>query len=282
MGLGLGAALTPPLITRLMLDVGWQQAVLWTALPALLLVAGWAWYGRNSPGEHPAVGAAELAELGAVPGVPPDNNLSLQRMWALMRDRDVLALTLSYVCMNYVFYLLANWCFLYLVQERHFQVLDSGNLASAPPLAAAFGAGLGGWLASRLCLRLGIRRGLRLLPLVSLPAAAVLLFVAVDAANPYVAVAALSLCFMAVELNEGPYWAAIMNVGRGDTMAASGLLNTGGNLGGIIATPIVAYLSGRHAWTQAFLLGSGFAIVSAALWLSVDPLRKRVGGIAAA
>jgi ACS family glucarate transporter-like MFS transporter len=264
-----------------MITFGWQHALLWTALPALFLVAGWAWYGRSTPAQHAAVSAVELAELGATPGVPPDGRLSWRRMWALICDRDVLALTLSYVCMNYVFYLLANWCFLYLTQERHFQVLDSGNLASAPPLAAAFGAGLGGWLASRLCRRLGIRRGLRMLPLASLPAAAMLLFVAVDAAHAYVAVAALSLCFAAVELNEGPYWAAIMHVGRGDTMAASGLLNTGGNLGGIIATPIVAYLSGRHQWTQAFLLGSGFAIVSAALWLCVDPLRRRTSESAA-
>jgi MFS transporter, ACS family, glucarate transporter len=277
MGLGLGAALTPLLISRLMVGFGWQRAVLWTAMPALILIGWWAWYGRNSPAEHPAVGKAELAELGAAPGTPPDDKLSWRRMGALLIDRDVLALTLSYICMNYVFYLLANWCFLYLVQERHFQVLESGHLAVVPPLGAALGAGLGGWLASRLCARLGVRRGLRMLPLISLPAAALLLFLAVDAANPYVAVAILSLCFAAVELNEGSYWAAIMHVGRGDTMAASGVLNTGGNFGGIIATPIVAYLSGHHAWTQAFLLGSGFAIVSAALWLSVDPLRRSTG-----
>jgi len=49
-----------------------------------------------------------------------------------MRNRDVLALTGSYVCMNYVYYLLANWCFLYLLQERHFTVLESGWLASTP------------------------------------------------------------------------------------------------------------------------------------------------------
>ncbi|MDE2252112.1 MAG: MFS transporter [Gammaproteobacteria bacterium] len=280
MGLGLGAALTPPLISRLMVDVGWQHAVLWTSLPALALVGWWAWYGRDTPAEHPAVTATELAEIGASPAAPCDDRLSWLRIGALLRNRDVLALTVSYVCMNYVFYLIANWCFLYLVQERHFQVLDGGKLASAPNLGAAVGAGVGGWLASRLCSRIGIRGGLRTLPLVSLPAAALLLFLAVDAANPYVAVAALSLCFAAVELNEGSYWAAIMHVGRSDTMAACGILNTGGNLGGIIATPIVAYLSSRHAWTQAFLLGSGFAIVSAALWLGVDPLRQR-GGAAA-
>jgi MFS transporter, ACS family, glucarate transporter len=273
MGLQLGASLTPPLIAWLMVAFDWRRALVWTTLPALLLIAWWAWYGRNSPREHPAVSAAELAELGARPELT-DSEISWSRMWRLMKNRDVLALTVSYIFMNYVFYLLANWCFLYLVQERHFTVLESGWLASTPPLAAALGSGAGGLLASLFGARYGIRTGLRILPLLSLPAAGLLQFLAVDAANAYVAVAALALCFAAVELNEGPYWAAIMHVGRSDAMAASGLMNTGGNAGGLIATPIVAYLSGHHAWTEAFLIGTAFAVTSGALWLLVDPTRR--------
>ena len=68
-------------------------------------------------------------------------------------------------------------------------------------------------------------------------AAAVLLLLAVDASNPYLAVAALALCFMAVELTEGSFWAGGMTVGRGDSMAVCGFMNTGGNLGGIIGIP---------------------------------------------
>ena len=240
MGLGLGAALTPPLIAWLMSAFGWQRALAWTALPPLVLIGLWAWYGRDTPAEHPAVSAAELAELGGHAGARVDYAISWPGVWRLIRNRDVLVLTASYTCMNYVFYLLANWCFLYLVQERHFTVLEGGWLASTPPLAAAVGAGVGGSLASALGSRYGVRTGLRVLPLLSLPAAAVLQFAAVDAANAYLAVAALALCFAAVELNEGPYWAAIMHVGRADTMSASGVLNTGCNLGGVIATPIVA------------------------------------------
>ena len=274
MGLGLGASFTPPLIAWLMTAFDWRRALAWTTLPALLLIAWWAWYGRNSPAEHPSVSAEELAELGAEPPASVDSAISWSRIWALMKNRDVLVLTASYLCMNYVYYLLANWCFLYLIQERHFTVLQSGMLAGTPPLAAAIGAGVGGWLASVLGKRYGIRRGLRILPLISLPAAGVLQFVAVDAGSAYLAVAALALCFACVELNEGPYWAAIMHVGRADAMAASGLLNTGGNAGGLVATPIVAYLSGHHAWTAAFLIGTGFALASAAGWLLVDPTRR--------
>jgi ACS family glucarate transporter-like MFS transporter len=274
LGLGLGAAVTPPVVAWLMSSFGWQRALAWTTLPALGLIALWAWYGRNTPEQHPAVSAAELAELGPRTDTSVDYSISWRRLWTLLRNRDLLALTVSYLCMNYVYYLLGNWCFLYLVQERHFTVLEGGWLASTPPLASALGAGLGGKLGSVFGTKYGIRWGLHIVPLISLPAAGILLFVAVDAANAYLAVAALALCFACVELNEGPYWAAVMHVARGDTMSATGLLNTGGNIGGLIATPIVAYLSGHHSWTAAFVLGSGFAFASAAAWLLVDPTRK--------
>ena len=273
LGLGLGAAVAPPVIAWLMSSFGWQRALAWTTLPALLLTAMWAWYARNTPAEHPAISPAELSELDTRPAGNADNSISWRRLSALLKSRDLLALTVSYGCMNYVYYLLGNWCFLYLVQERHFTVLEGGWLAATPPLASALGAGIGGKLGSVFSVRYGTRRGLHIIPFISLPAAGILLLIAVHAANAYFAVAALALCFAFVELNEGPYWAAVMHVARGDTMSASGLLNTGGNIGGLVATPIVAYLSGQHSWTAAFVVGSGFAFVSAAAWLLVDPTR---------
>jgi ACS family glucarate transporter-like MFS transporter len=271
MGLGLGAALTPPLIASLMLSVGWQQALLLASVPALVLIPLWAWYGRNTPRAHPGITAEELAEIGAdavaehAAPAPPN----LARFIRLLGNRSVLLLAFSYMCMNYTFYLLSNWVFLYLVQERKFSLLESGWLAAVPPLAAALGAGIGGLVTGLFCRRLGDLWGFRLVPLLALPASALLLLLAVNAANPYVAVAALSLCFGCVELTEGAFWGAGMTVGRGDTMAVCGFMNTGGNLGGIISIPIVAYFSGRHAWTVAFLIGVGFALASAVAWQGI-------------
>jgi ACS family glucarate transporter-like MFS transporter len=185
---------------------------------------------------------------------------------------------ISYICMNYVFYLIANWCFLYLVQERHFNILEGGWLAVAPPLAAAAGAGVGGKLASDLCTRFGVRWGFRLTPLVALPAAGALLLVTVHLGNPYGAVFALALCYGIIELTEGSYWAATMFVARQDTMTATGVLNTGGNVGGLIGIPIVAYLSGHGAWTAAFVIGTLFALIGAACWLAIDATRPFAAG----
>jgi sugar phosphate permease len=270
MGLNLGAALTPPLIASLMSTMGWQHALLWASLPALVLISLWAWYGRNSPREHPSVTAEELAEIGSQDVAPVDTKISVRQLLTLLTNRNVLLLAISYLCMNYSFYLLSNWVFLYLVQERKFSVLESGWLASAPPLASAVGAGLGGVITGALCLRFGNRWGYRFLPLVALPVAGALLLLSVSAANPYWAVVGLAACFAAVELNEGAFWGAAMTVGRGDTMAVSGVMNTGGNLGGIVGIPIIAYLSGRHMWRAAFFIGAGFAVAAAVAWLGIE------------
>jgi ACS family glucarate transporter-like MFS transporter len=268
MGLGLGAALTPPLIANLMTRFGWQRALLWASLPALGLIAVWAWYGRNTPREHPSVCAQELLEIGNQPQV--DSKISLKQLLGLLGNRNVVLLFVSYMSMNYTFYLLSNWVFLYLVQERQFSLLESGWLATVPPLAAALGAGVGGLITGMLAQRFGNRWGYRIVPLVAMPAAAALLWYAVNTSNPYLAVAALATCFGSVELTEGAFWGGAMTVGRGDTMAVCGFMNTGGNLGGIISIPIVAYFSGHHAWSAAFIIGIGFAIVSAAAWLAIQ------------
>ena len=65
-----------------------------------------------------------------------------------------------------------------------------------------------------------------------------------------------------------------MTVGRGDTMAVCGIMNTGGNLGGIIGIPVIAYLSGHGWWSAAFLVGTVFAIASAVAWLGIDAERS--------
>jgi MFS transporter, ACS family, glucarate transporter len=270
MGLNLGSAITPPLIAALMLSAGWQRALVWSSIPAVLIIALWAWYARDTPREHQAVSTAELSELGEHVHATVDARVSVRRLLRMLSHRNTALLTVSYLLMNYSFYLIANWCFLYLIQQRHFPVLESGWLSVAPPIAGSLGAGIGGVATGWLCPRLGPVWGFRTVPLLSLPLAGVLLLIAIKTANPYAAVAALAGSFGCIELNEAAYWAASMAVGRSDTMAIGGVLNTGGNLGGIIGIPVVAWLSGRQAWSTAFAIGSLCAVVAALLWLRVD------------
>jgi ACS family glucarate transporter-like MFS transporter len=265
-----GAAIAPLVFVLLIASLGWQPALIWASLPPLALIAIWAWYGRDSPREHPSVSAEEIAELEAVPVAPIDTQITRARVWAIMRDRSVAAATLSYISMNYVFYLLSTWSFLYLIQERHFAVIEGGALATLPPIGAAIGAGAGGSITDALCRRFGVRWGFRLVPLVSLPLAGILLLLATGTSHAYVAVGALTLAYTAVEINEASYWAGTMRIAQADTMAATGILNTGGNAGGWIGIPIVAYLSGQGHWQATFLIGFACALAAALAWLWVD------------
>jgi ACS family glucarate transporter-like MFS transporter len=263
-----GTAVTAPLIVALTAAAGWQQALLWTALPMALLTVSWARYARDRPQQHPMVSAAELAELGegAAEATPP---ATLERVLRLIRDRNVALLTVSYLCMNYVFFLLMTAPFLYLTQQRHLSHAAGGWLAMLPPAGAAIGAWVGGDLTDRLIARLGVRWGARLIPLISLPSAGALLLLGVYAADVYIAVACFVLAYGMIEVNEGPYAAALMQIARADSMPGFGAVNTGGNLGGVVCYPILGYLSGRGEWNTAFAIGTGFCLVAAALWLLV-------------
>lgn len=212
----------------------------------------------------------ELAEIGDHVAPKASHSITLRQVIRLLGNRNVLLLTLSYMTMNYVFYLISNWAFLYLIQQRHFSVLESGWLASIPPLGAALGAGLGGMLTGIACRRYGLLKGYRCVPLLALPAAGLLLLLIVGAVDAYVAVAGLALCFGLVELTEGAFWGAAMTVGGSDTMVVTSIMNTGGTMGGIIGIPIVAYLSGHDHWHQAFFIGAGLAAISASAWFAID------------
>jgi len=62
-GLHVGSAAATPIIAFAMQAYGWKNALLWSALPALLLILLWGWYARDQPAQHPGVSDTELAEL---------------------------------------------------------------------------------------------------------------------------------------------------------------------------------------------------------------------------
>jgi predicted MFS family arabinose efflux permease len=140
-------------------------------------------------------------------------------------------------------------------------------------VVAGFAAAAGGRIADSLRTRFGDRIGPRLLPLVTLPLAAIFLYLTVSIESAYTAIAALCLGFACVEINEGNYWGVAMRLAPSASMAATAALNTGGNLGGVIGTFIVATLSADGRWDLVFATGVATSVVAALLWLTIDPGR---------
>ena len=272
-GLWTGAAIASPLVASLMQEYGWQAAILLTSVPSLVLAVMWWIVGRDQPGQHPWIRPAELAETAANPAYDATARMTLRRVVRVLGDPQILLVTLSYLVMNYVFYLVTFWSFLYLVQDRKLSVLESGWLGALPFVVAGADAAAGGRIADGLRQRFGDSRGPRILPLVTLPLAALFLYLTVSIDDAYPAIAALCLGFACVELNEGNYWGVAMRLAPNDSMAATAALNTGGNVGGVIGTALVASLSEQGRWDTVFTTGVVTSIVAALLWLTINPGR---------
>jgi len=273
-GLTLGAAATGPIIAWLMVGFGWRMSFVLTAPLALLLAAAWWWYTRDTPAEHPAVGDGELEliERDRPPcfrGAPPSGVA-----WRILRDRQVLLLTLSYFCSNYVFYFFFNWLFIYLVENRGFRVLEGGYYAAIPWIVGAVGAVAGGVACDRLSASLGKRRSHRLVAIPGLLASGALLLAAAFAAAPLAAVVLLSLCLAFQQLTDAVFWSAGISVSGRHAAAATGVMNTGGNVVGGVGALLVPLTVRSLGWPAALGTGAAFAAVGAVLWLWIRADRE--------
>ena len=187
----------------------------------------------------------------------------------LLKNRPILLLFVSYFCMNYVWYFFFAWLYLYLAEVRGFTLLESGFLGALPMLAGAGTAWLGGEVCQRACQRLGPCWGCRMPVMAGLTGVAVFLTAVVLTPNRYVAVAMLTACYSFLTFTDCIYWQGATYIAGRYTSSACGILNTGGNLAGIVGTPLTALLFAQLGWTVALGAGVVFALLGATLWLFI-------------
>jgi len=217
-GMNLGTVIAPLLIVSLAERFGWQAAMLatavrWRCCGAVGLVR--ARYAARAPESQRA--RTRRARRGRQRAVRP---LTAARLRAIVVDRNVLLLALSYICMNYLF----TCSELVIHLSRAGAPLECARQRRARHAAAdrcRHRRRRRRWVCDRLAQRF-VCAGLPHRPLVTLPLAGLLLLVAVRAESAGFATATLALAYACVEFNEGAYWAATTAVGRADAMAATG------------------------------------------------------------
>ena len=133
-GIGVGAAITPPLASWVMVNYHWQTVFYLSALVGIVVALLWVLCSRGWSGGRASLAAA----MRAIPWRRFAGSSSLR--W----------LVLSYACLGYVAYIYMSWFYLYLVNVRGIDLLRGGWLAAAPFVAILVFCPLGGWTTDRL------------------------------------------------------------------------------------------------------------------------------------
>jgi ACS family glucarate transporter-like MFS transporter len=273
-GLTWGSASVAAVLTALIATLGWRWAFVAMAPVAFASAALWWWYARDYPAEHPAVNEAEVDLITANRpnyGEP----CQVEGNWRLVvRNRDLLLLTLSYSCMNYLYYTQFSWFFYYL--HSVMQVGDSlaVTVTALHWIAGGLAAALGGWVCDLLCRRLGFRWGCRGPVVFAMLASGLALALGLLSDSVTFAASCFVAFFFFNQFSEGPYWSAAMGIGRRLAGSAGGVMNTGANAMGVVMTisgPIIAAWLG---WTVAMGTAVLFALLAAVLMMFVRADRE--------
>jgi ACS family glucarate transporter-like MFS transporter len=256
-GSALGSAVSPIAFAALIAWLGWRASFWVAALATGVLYVVWHWSVRDYPPN-----AASRSAIQERPKVE----------WAkLLRQRNLVLLTLSYFCLNYFEYIFFYWLYYYFGEVRHMGKSESAQYVTIVMLTSMVMMPLGGWISDRLTARYGRKKGRRIVPLATMALSAVLLYVGAGGLGTAATVAALSLAFGFSESAEGAFWASAIDFGQGQAGAAGGMMNSGGNLGGILAPILTPWVASYLGWTAGLYFGCLMVILGMAAWFFIDP-----------
>jgi ACS family glucarate transporter-like MFS transporter len=257
-GAGIGGAISPILFTWMSASYGWRGAFCISAVASAILGAVWYWYARDSPyGRQSSSDARTLETRRRTP-------------WKqLLTNRDLMFLTAGYFAVAYVEYIFFFWLYYYFGQIRHMGMDQSVVYTTLMWLAWFVMTPVGGWASDRSAALYGRRDGRRLVPIAGLTLSAILLYIGTNLTDtvPVVTLLCLSLGFAAS--SDGSYWAAAIEAGGEHSGVSGAILNTGANLGGVLAPVLTPLIASKAGWSWGLYAGSLMLLIGAAMWFFI-------------
>ncbi len=281
----LGAAIAPPFVVWIMAAYGWRSVFYICGAVGVLWSIWWYASYRNLPEEH---GLVNRAELELIRGVDEQGNVkpavretkAAEVPWAtLLRSPNMWAIMCAYFTYVYCLWIFLSWLPSYLIEARHFTLLNFGIYASIPLFAGVVGDTVGGLATDWLLKWTGSTRlARRAVAIVGLLGCAVFIVPAALTADAYTALACLTGAMFFLECTIGPSWAVPMDAGGKYSGTVSGMMNMAGNIGGALSPTVFGFLAQYGNWQAPFIVAAVLLVIGAAVWAFwLDPDRSVVG-----
>ncbi len=258
-GIGVGAAITPPLASWVMVNYRWQTVFYLSALVGIVVALLWVLCSR----ERVAADGGSSAPLRtAIP-------------WRqFVRSSSLRWLVVSYACLGYVAYIYMSWFYLYLVNVRGIDLLRGGWLAAAPFVAILVFCPLGGWTTDRLVPTLGLTRARMTVGMIGMVLAGGLIALGAWVDSQAVAIACLSLGAGWLYFTVGAYWSVTTDLSKTHAGTLSGVMNMGANVGGVVSPSLTPWLADQWGWTASLLVAALIAFCGGVMWVKIDASQK--------
>ncbi len=279
-GGGLGAAVTSPFIAWLMISYGWRVSFYICSAIGVVVAGIWFWYVRDRPSQHAGVNAAELSVIEGARPVERTGQVAVapKTPWGrIFSEPNVYLIFLTNFSAGYVIYIYLTWFYTYLLQARHLSVMKGSVYTMGPFLAITFMTPLGGWLCDRAAKKYGRTFGRRAIAISGMGVAAISLFAGARLPNINESILAFSLGAGAVYFSLSSHWATTIDITKEHAGTVSGIMNWGGNTGGMISPILMPYLAQRFGWMPALEFAAAIMLGGSLLWLLIQPEKPLMG-----
>ncbi|MHB8527212.1 MAG: MFS transporter [Candidatus Acidiferrales bacterium] len=282
-GGGVGAAITPPFIAWLMLKYGWRESFYVSAALGVIIALIWFWQARDRPEQHPRVNSRELDLIHfqnnvdiRVPFSQLESKHSSNRTpWlAIVTNRNVWLLFCSAMTCGYAVYIYMSWFYTYLIEVRHLTIMQGSFYTTAPFIAIAVMTPVGGILCDKAARRFGLRFGRRVISMSGMFAAGIALALGAMISNLHGAIVGFSIGAGAIYFALSSHWATTIDISREHAGTVSGVMNWGGNVGGMVSPIVTPILAKKWGWAPALEIAAVIIFLGGLLWLFVCPDRN--------
>lgn len=268
-----GNAVTPPLIAFLVVAFSWRASFFVLGAASLLWAILWWFYFRDDPRAHSQITPQDLE------GLPPASVAAARKdvPWGPLLKR-ILPVTLTDFCYGWILWLYLNWLPSFFMHEFNLNLKKSALFAAGVFFAGVIGDTVGGIMSDRILKKTGNVGKARISVIVLGFIGSFCFMLPIVFVHDLTTIAiCLSLAFFFAELIVAPIWAIPMDIAPQYSGSASGFMNFGFGMAGIISPVVFGWaidLTGR--WDVPFIASLGVLLLGAILAFTTNPGKRFV------
>ncbi len=277
----LGQAIAAPVLTLLMVWLGWRWMFGIMGILGLIGVLAWFTFYRDPAASN--LSEAEQRHLAEGDTQTDAQPMTFARWRQLFRFRTSWGLFLGVFGSSYMGGIFATWLPAYLEMERHLSVAQAGIVVSAPYTCAVIGSLFAGWISDLLA-----RRGVSPFNSGRIPFVAGLvgmaLFTVLAAQADGIVMAVIWLCcaMFFSQLSGSCSWIVASTAVPENCLGSfGGIQNCFGYVGGAIAPAVTGFaVQATGSFVMPLVIGAAVSVVAASIYWFVPRLPLRAAEIA--